>query len=198
LEQVMRIRMVRWQRAFTLIEMLIVIVIAGVVLALAVPSFRQFVLTQRLKSINSQLVTDLQLARSEATSRNAYVRFSHNSNAQFTCYTIYTFTSNESRCDCLESPACTVAGAVDVRSVQVRRDLGVAIELPSGQVTDFDFDPATGGIRAIPTDRGTPALPFFELQSKVDDSRTFKTTVGQSGRLSVCTPTGSALGGPTC
>lgn len=194
----MCLRAVRAQRAFTLIEMLIVIVIAGVILALAAPSFREFILKQRLRSINSQLVTDLQLARSEAVSRNAYVRFSYNSDAQVTCYTIYTFTSNDSRCDCRQAPACVDPGTVDVRSVQVQRDLGVAIQPPDNQVIDFDFDPATGGIRAIPTDRGTPALPFFELQSKIDTSRTLKTIVGQSGRLSVCTPTGSLLGGPTC
>ena len=194
----MRLRTVRWQHAFTLVEMLVVIVIAGVILGLAVPSFRQFILKQRLTSINSQLVTDLQLARSEAVARNAYVRFSYNSDAQVTCYTIYTFTSNTSRCDCRQAPACVEPGTVDVRSAQVRRDLGVTIQPPVNQAIDFDFDPATGGIREDPVDRSTPALPFFELLSKIDDSRTFKTIVGQSGRLSVCTPAGSVLGGPTC
>lgn len=194
----MRLRTVRWQHAFTLVEMLVVIVIAGVILGLAVPSFRQFILKQRLTSINSQLVTDLQLARSEAVARNAYVRFSYNSDAQVTCYTIYTFTSNTSRCDCRQAPACVEPGTVDVRSAQVRRDLGVTIQPPVDQAIDFDFDPATGGIREVGPDRVTPPLPFFELRSKIDDSRTFKTIVGQSGRLSVCTPAGSVLGGPTC
>ena len=53
----MSVRAVRAQRAFTLIEMLVVIVIAGVVLALVAPSFREMILMKRLSGINSQLVT---------------------------------------------------------------------------------------------------------------------------------------------
>lgn len=50
----------------TLIELMITIAVVGVLLALAAPSFYEFMLVQRLKGVNAELVTDLQLARSEA------------------------------------------------------------------------------------------------------------------------------------
>jgi type IV fimbrial biogenesis protein FimT len=57
----------------TLIEAMIVLGIAAVLLAFAVPSFREFVVRSRLDSAAQELLTSLQLARSEATRRGAQV-----------------------------------------------------------------------------------------------------------------------------
>ena len=61
------------QRGVTLIEAMIVLGIAAVLLAFAVPSFREFVVRSRLDSAAQELLTSLQLARSEATRRGAQV-----------------------------------------------------------------------------------------------------------------------------
>ena len=57
--------MMRFQRAFTLVELMIAIAVVGVLLMLAAPGFRDFILMQRLKSVSAQLATDLQYARSQ-------------------------------------------------------------------------------------------------------------------------------------
>ncbi len=60
-------------RGFTLIEMVTVIALAGLMLGLAAPSLRGFVLGQRVKSAVQALVSAAQEARSEAVKRNAEV-----------------------------------------------------------------------------------------------------------------------------
>lgn len=54
---------------FTLIEALVVLMVLGVLLALAVPSFRDFIETQRLKSAANEMLGDMAYARSEALAR---------------------------------------------------------------------------------------------------------------------------------
>lgn len=58
---------------FTLVELMITIAIAGVLASIALPSFRDFVRTQRVKSASFELVSALTLTRSEAIKRNTDV-----------------------------------------------------------------------------------------------------------------------------
>lgn len=61
------------QSGITLVELLIVIVIAAVLASLAGPSFSDFINRTRQNSVVSQLVSDLNRARSEAIKRNTSV-----------------------------------------------------------------------------------------------------------------------------
>lgn len=61
------------QRGVTLIETMIVIGIAAVLLAFAVPSFREFIVRSRLDSAAQELLASLQFARSEAIRRGVQV-----------------------------------------------------------------------------------------------------------------------------
>jgi type IV fimbrial biogenesis protein FimT len=61
---------------FTLIELMITIVIAGVLGAIALPSYRSFVSGQRIKTAAYDLTAVLFHARSEALKRNADVTLS--------------------------------------------------------------------------------------------------------------------------
>lgn len=60
----------------TLIELLIVIAIAAILATIAVPSFREFVAGQRIKTASFDLMSMLTLARSEAIKRNGSVTLS--------------------------------------------------------------------------------------------------------------------------
>lgn len=61
------------QGGFTLVELVTTVTIMAILLAIATPSFRDFVLTQRAKAGAYDLVSSLVYARSEALKRNANV-----------------------------------------------------------------------------------------------------------------------------
>jgi type IV fimbrial biogenesis protein FimT len=61
------------QAGVTLIELLVVVSIAAILAAMAAPSFRSFINSTRQSSAAMQLVSDLNLARSEAIKRNAHI-----------------------------------------------------------------------------------------------------------------------------
>lgn len=61
------------QRAFTVIELLVVIAIVAILASLAGPSFRDFIIQQRIRTAAYDLTADLIFARSEAVKRNVDV-----------------------------------------------------------------------------------------------------------------------------
>ncbi|MCJ7459104.1 MAG: GspH/FimT family pseudopilin [candidate division Zixibacteria bacterium] len=70
------------QKGFSLIEMMIVVVLVGVMSALAVGKFDKFFRQQRLKSAGRDLRSDLRLARSYAVSRRAQYGIYFDQNAR--------------------------------------------------------------------------------------------------------------------
>ena len=61
------------KRGFTLIELITVLVFAGIILAIAVPNFKAMIKNNRLATSANDFVATLNLARSEAISRGARV-----------------------------------------------------------------------------------------------------------------------------
>ena len=59
---------------FTLVELMVTLAVAAILMALAVPSFTSVINGNRLTSTANELVSSLQLARSEALRRNTQVR----------------------------------------------------------------------------------------------------------------------------
>jgi len=60
-------------RGFTMIELLVTLSIAGIMLTVAIPSFRDFLLNSRLTTQTNEFVLALTLAKSEAVKRGATV-----------------------------------------------------------------------------------------------------------------------------
>jgi len=58
---------------FTLLELIIAISIAGILMAMAIPSFNNVIRNNRLTTYTNELVTSLNLARSEAVKRGVSV-----------------------------------------------------------------------------------------------------------------------------
>jgi type IV fimbrial biogenesis protein FimT len=60
---------------FTMVELMVTVAVASILLAVAVPSFNQMIVSGRLTAQANELVTALSLARSEGIKRNANVTF---------------------------------------------------------------------------------------------------------------------------
>lgn len=196
-------------QAFSLIELMVVVAIAAIIIGLAAPSFTDYIVTQRLRSVHAQLATDLQFARSEAVSRGAFVSVRY----QFTtgptgasCYVIFTrpdpADSTPVSCDCLAAPGARCASSPtdtsEVRTVTVPNSLQVNLRVASGQPDTLTFDPRTGGLKFTPLDVAILSVTGFVIDTSADTTRSLRAVVNGSGRANLCTPTGSSLGGQAC
>lgn len=65
----------RAARGFTIVELMMTLIVAGILAALAAPSFTGIIMSSRLAAATNDLVSGIQIARSEAIKRNAAVQF---------------------------------------------------------------------------------------------------------------------------
>ncbi|SDS29952.1 type IV fimbrial biogenesis protein FimT [Halopseudomonas sabulinigri] len=61
-------------KGFTLIEMMVTIAVAAILVALALPSFRNLIVSSRLNGIASDMVDIVSFARSESIKRNSTIQ----------------------------------------------------------------------------------------------------------------------------
>lgn len=61
------------ERGFTLVELLVGLAVAAILLTIAIPGYAFLLSSSRLAAVTNDLVTALQLARSEAIKRNVHV-----------------------------------------------------------------------------------------------------------------------------
>ena len=71
----------RGQKGFTLIEMVIAIVIAGILMLTALPAMRNWRYEQDLATLAEKVISELDMARTSAQQRNKLVTISPNNNA---------------------------------------------------------------------------------------------------------------------
>ncbi len=187
-------------RGLTLVELLVAIAVAGVLLTIAVPSLKDFILVQRLKSVNAQLVTDLQFARAEAAARGQWARIHFSQDDAQSCYTVYTAPNNTSRCDCLAGPGSACSGTLrEVRTVVLPRGDGVTLApaIAGDDNAAMAFDHISGGLAVIPQDIDTQYPDAYDVDTAIE-GRTLRTRIGRAGRVTVCASSGSVTGFEAC
>jgi type IV fimbrial biogenesis protein FimT len=193
---------------FTLVELMVAVALVAVVLLLAVPSFVEFIKTERLKSTAANLVTDLQYARSEAVARglDVQVMFGRPTpSSSMSCYTLYTDTSADPedrrhKCNCRldEGARCPAATTRELRTVQLPANLAIRLDWAPDQASDFAYDAITGGVRFYPSDTATELPTGFAIDMLIDAPRTLHFDVPLSGRPLLCVPGGATIPGTPC
>lgn len=78
---------------FSLVELMVVVVIAGIMMAIAVPSLQNSINSARTRGVAESIHSGLSLARSEAIRRNAPMRFQLVSTLDNTC--VYSAASGQ-------------------------------------------------------------------------------------------------------
>jgi prepilin-type N-terminal cleavage/methylation domain-containing protein len=128
---------------FTIVELMTVVVIAGLLLVLALPAFNDMLARRRLEGQANELVTDLGYAKSEAVQRNRSVEVRTGGGG--TCYTVAVMTAGSppvGNCNCAAAAGsrCTVAGTTELKTVTL---MGEAT-IDDGRV--FVFEPVRGAL----------------------------------------------------
>jgi Tfp pilus assembly protein FimT len=180
----------------TVIELMIVLVVLAVVIALAAPSMRGMIARQRVQSVQADLLTDLQLARSEMAQRSGTstpVVVSFGSDSAVSCYTLHVdVTSLGVTCDCTRGAgsACQPAASPspEIKTSHITRADGVSLAASSPGGNSIKFTPPQG--------LATPTGMVIDVQSTV--SGHLRTSISGLGVPSVCTPDGSMRGVLPC
>jgi type IV fimbrial biogenesis protein FimT len=197
----------RQTSGLTLIELMVVVAVVAVLLMVAAPSMRDFIETQRHKSVHAELATDLQFARSEAVSRSdwLFLQFGVRANGS-SCYTLYTCSAADAGspaplgcvCNCGSLPCAS--DIQEQRTVVAELARGVTI-LPDTPDVMLRFDPQTGGMRGFEISPAGGAAFFDQvaIDTKLDrrDTR-LRAVVTSTGRVSTCSPGGAVSGYPSC
>ena len=85
----------RRARGFTILEMMVVVTIIGVIVAVAAPGMRSFLLGQQVKGLAFDMTNDLLLARSEALKRNLSVSVARSGDSWNTGWTTVASGTSE-------------------------------------------------------------------------------------------------------
>ena len=109
----------------TLVELMVTLAIVAILVAIALPSMRDFVARKRLEGIAQELVTDLRLLKSHQIqnrpSTGTAIGFSGNDSKA--CYMLFVLGDNVRNCDCGldEDAMCGPADAGGQRPVPIRQ-----------------------------------------------------------------------------
>lgn len=177
----------------TIIELVVALIVVGVIVTLVAPSMRGMMARKRVEGINAELLTDLQLARSEVAQRSGSgtpVAVTFGGNADITCYVVHTAPAGVV-CDCTLAPdvACTPAGAASaIKSMQFARAAGITVAASSPSGSRVVFAPPQG--------LATPSDLVIDVQTPANGQ--LRTAVSGLGVLTVCSPDGSIQGVNSC
>lgn len=175
----------RTSRGFTLVELMITITVAGILLALAAPSFNAFIDKYRAKRAADTLSAFLINTKTEAIKRNMPVRAVFQSASSGASWCVGMTTANT--CDCMTANACQIDG-VD-RLVQGTNFKGIVLTSPDdGDMFTFAPQRGTANIEDSPQVQSAGGL-----QIRVVVKNT-------TGRIRLCSPSGAGnIGGyPVC
>lgn len=169
---------------FTIIELMIVVALVAVLIALAAPSFSEFLSKRRVDGVMSELVTDMHYARSEAVSRNETVRITFGTD----CYVIHRSLvpgNAATVASCTRTTKSITPAAAEIKTVQL--DEGRPLTIDPGAFTFVEFDPVRG--TAINSSASTTAA--VDVRSTSGINWLLRAVLTTMGRVETCSPSGT-------
>jgi type IV fimbrial biogenesis protein FimT len=135
------------QHGFTLIELMVVVALAAIMAALATPSFKSFIASQRVKTAASDFAMTTIFARSEAIKRNSDVTITAVSSGATGWQDGWTVTSGTTQLSKQQSyPGVTFSGPTTTVTYQSSGRLS-ASDVPTMKITGQD-----GSVRCVAID----------------------------------------------
>ncbi len=162
---------------FTLVELMITVIVLGVLISLAVPSFRDFQQRSITRGAVADVVAAIAQARLEAAKRNDFVTVSVRGSGAAWCVGVQQGTTG---CDCL-SATCNIE-TVPTGALRGARLLAAA---NFNGDNDFTIDPRLGML-SDPADAGSITV------RAPSDQWDFRIRVGvtPTAQTTLCSPTG--------
>lgn len=164
---------------FTVVELMVVVAIAAVLIVIAAPSFAEFLSKRRVDGVMSELVTDLQYARSEAVSRNVPVRVTFGAD----CYAIHLASASSAACT--RTSKTISPPAAEIKTVQLEQ--GRPLTIDPGALNYFEFDPVRGTV--VNSDASSSAS--VTVRSTSGTGWELHVLLTLMGRVGTCSPIGS-------
>jgi type IV fimbrial biogenesis protein FimT len=143
------------QRGFSMVELMVALTIVGFAMAAGLPSLSAWLQNSKLRSSTESIITGLQVAKSEAVSRNALVRFQLTSSLDSSC-TLSTSSANWV-VNADPNPG-TVAGKCDVAPSDTVSPFIIRKRDPTKDIAGMVVD--SGGVSSITFNGlGRPTTP---------------------------------------
>jgi len=178
----------RANSGFTLIELLIVLMILGIALTLAMPSYRQWIQNTHIRNTAESVLHGMQRARAEAVSRNTTIAF--NLTPGGGVFWSVTFLDDANNPVAIESrPSDEVPQSVKMTP----HPIPVGSETPPTTLTYSNL----GGI--VPNADGSTSITQIDVDSDAlpaEDSRDLRIVVGVGGMVRMCDPNVTSASDP--
>lgn len=160
---------------FSMVELLFVIMVMGVLVSLAMPSFRTWLQNIQIRTAAQSITSGLQRARAEAVTRNTLVAFTFGTNTAWTINVVNPASVIESR------PSSD--GSEDVTRTT----------LPAGATT-LTF--GNLGVAATTNADGSAPLTQVDLTT-ANGTRNMRVVIGVGGNARMCDPSLPAGSSPS-
>jgi type IV fimbrial biogenesis protein FimT len=179
--------MTSMRRGFTLVELMVVLAVAVILMAIAVPSFQGVAERQRVKGAAAELVANIEFAKTSAAQRQTYIALFFDSSASKTCYSVYEKSNLTTKCQCT-SKVCGW-GTTGLLWVDFPVSEGVTVK-PAGSDKRLAFSPSRG------LWTGSPNATSIDIVGQRGSK--LRVMVNDAARVVVCSPDASVSGYARC